>query len=1245
MTTRRALSGLLTALASATALLAAGAASASASTEVLVGEPFSGSTLSSSNWVEPSAPTGSNVACLTAGTSTSASPVPGCGLGTPDASGSGALRLTADSGSEEGGVGYSLSVPTVDGIDAKFDTYQYGTTSGADGIGFYLAAANPADPQPPASIGQPGGSLGYSATGSQSGMTYGYLGIGFDVYGNYANPQFQGSGCTNPSWATSGTRYPEEVTVRGPGNGSVGYCILNSTKTASSTMSGMLDQGASGTRSGSLVPVEVVINPTSSSVTTASGLTVAADSYDVAFTPIGASQQTLSGTLPNAASDLPTGWYDPTTGIPYQLTFGWVGSTGGDEDIHEVNQVQSATASGIPAILTDSVTDSANGTPAQDSTVEYDVNVGNEAGTSTDNSPITVTDTLPSGETPASTGLGGTGWTCSTSGQTVSCTNNGPLASGSALPQLVIPATVTASAGATLTNSLLTSSDDSDPTTGQETVTVATPPTNTSTCGTPNGANGWFISDPTCTVQGTDTNPGLDHVAYSLDGGSSVATSSGTTSASVQLTSDGAHHLSTTVYNGAGQSAVSTLTVDVDTTAPTDTTTCGTPSGQNGYFTTDPTCTVQGADATSGVDHVAYSLDGGGTVTTSSGTTAASVPITSDGAHTLTTTVYDAAGNVSATRTQTIKVLTAMPATPTVGTPANGSISNVTSPTVHVTGTPGDSATVQVDGVDYGPMTLDGSGNGQITLPGPLSDGQHAVRAEQANAAGTESAWSATSTWTVKTSTSVQLTGPTGGPTNVTTPTLDYSGEAGDSFTVTVDGQTIATGVIPNSGGGSLTLPSPLADGAHTIEITVTDAAGNQASQSIVVTVDTAAPGAPRIVTAPGAETASSSATFTFSDSKSPVAYQCSLNGAAWSTCSTPVTLTSLAQGPQTLLVRAIDQAGNVSASVQYAWTVITSAPPAPTILGGPDRYTLPASTSFNISSQPGTTLQCSLDGGAFQPCSTLVNLAALPIGPHSLAVRQVDEAGNVSPPAVENWTVLRRVGPHGLPRRASVLVSGQASADGDRALEVGCSLNAGSIKRCHVVALYRGVPVGEGTTVLARRGHSRTVVTVVLNARGQQLLRRALGGLPVRLAGTVEPFGFTVMPARTHAVVFAPLRVLLPNVLFDENSWHLTSSAWAIVRGIAAELRGARTVVCEGNTDDFGTTSYNQGLGLHRAQVVCMALRALGVHATMSTVSYADTRPVATNGTAAGRHLNRRVVVRVTYYDVPQRRQVRGHR
>ena len=164
------------------------AATAGASGTNLLTETFTYATTTNSGWQMP---TGSEGVCLTAGTNTSVTPVPDCDGTSPDAGGSGALQLTNNSGSQVGTIYNSVALPTADGLDVTWDSYQF-NGSGADGISFDLAAVNPSDPVPPAAVGPSGGSLGYSPTssgttpGTTPGVPYGYFGFGADVFASPA---------------------------------------------------------------------------------------------------------------------------------------------------------------------------------------------------------------------------------------------------------------------------------------------------------------------------------------------------------------------------------------------------------------------------------------------------------------------------------------------------------------------------------------------------------------------------------------------------------------------------------------------------------------------------------------------------------------------------------------------------------------------------------------------------------------------------------------------------------------------------------------------------------------------------------------------------------------------------------------------------------------------------------------------------------------------------------------------------
>jgi hypothetical protein len=256
------------------------APSAYAAGTVLFNQPFHDNTVDgpAGSVAVPAAPTGSNVVCLSASGNSTANPLASCATAT-DPQGSGKLRLTGTGTNLEGGIFAGTSVPTSQGLDVTFSSYQYGGSFGADGLAFVLAAVDPANPVTPATMGRTGGSLGYSAQNStNAGLSHGYLGVGVDPFGNFSN-KVEGTGCTDP--ANIAQRMPGQVVVRGPGNGTVGYCALQSS--AATATSPALTLRAT-TRAASLVPVEVVENPSAASVTTASGLVVPAGDYDVTFT-------------------------------------------------------------------------------------------------------------------------------------------------------------------------------------------------------------------------------------------------------------------------------------------------------------------------------------------------------------------------------------------------------------------------------------------------------------------------------------------------------------------------------------------------------------------------------------------------------------------------------------------------------------------------------------------------------------------------------------------------------------------------------------------------------------------------------------------------------------------------------------------------------------------------------------------------------------------------------------------------
>ncbi|HWF74849.1 MAG TPA: hypothetical protein VG186_15970 [Solirubrobacteraceae bacterium] len=409
--------------------------------------------------------------CLTAGTTTGPSTIPGCNLPTPDAPGAGVLRLTNAAGvlnGESGGVLYGASFPVSAGLEVKFKQYQWGGAGGGDGLSFDLAVA----PPQPTAIGSAGAGLGYAATtpiyGGAPGFPAGWLGFGLDEYGNYTNPAENEPACTEAAWQMQNLEQSQLV-VRGPGNAMTGYCPLASSLQSAQDPIGtrvnqVLLRGPN--RASSLRSVDIKIDPVGHTFTV--GMDTAG----------GTTYQTIaSGSLPSAYLDASGTAH---AGLPPRLTFAFAGSTGAATDVHEVSDVSVTTLNGSVPQLSLTKTDNVNGAPTAGGPLTYTLTAG-VAATSPlgelQSTPVTITDPLPTGET-TSAAPSGTGWDCSASTSThVSCTRNLAAlpAAGSTLPPVSVPVTAPLSVVGPVTNTATVVSYDGAPGSASDTVTFPRP--------------------------------------------------------------------------------------------------------------------------------------------------------------------------------------------------------------------------------------------------------------------------------------------------------------------------------------------------------------------------------------------------------------------------------------------------------------------------------------------------------------------------------------------------------------------------------------------------------------------------------------------------------------------------------------------------------------------------------------------------------------------------------------------------
>ncbi|WP_224240615.1 adventurous gliding motility protein AgmC [Hyalangium gracile] len=537
-------------------------------------------------------------------------------------------------------------------------------------------------------------------------------------------------------------------------------------------------------------------------------------------------------------------------------------------------------------------------------------------------------------------------------------------------------------------------------------------------------ANGSTTSDNTPTYTGT-AEPNSTVTVY-VDGnlvGTTTANASGDWSFTpTTALPDGQHTVYATATDAANNVSPNsnTNTFIVDTTPPAAPVVL---SPANGSTISDSTPTYTGT-AEPGSTVTVY-VDGnpvGTTTADASGnwtfTQATALP---DGSHTVSATATDATGNTSgSSNTNTFTVDTTAPAAPVVVTPANGSTTNDSTPTYTGTAEPGSTVTVIVDGNPVGTTTANASGDWSFTPTTALTEGQHTVSATATDAAGNTSPQSNTNTFTV------DLTAPTapvvttpadGAVLGDNTPTYTGTAEPGSTVTVYVDGNPVGTTTADASGNWTLTPTTGLSNGQHTVNATATDAAGNVSPQSNTntFTVNATIPAAP-VVTGPADNTVTNDNTPTFTGTAEPGSViTVILNGTPAGTTTADASgnwtftpTTPLADGPYVLTVTATNNAGNVSPESNAVDFVVDTALPETEIVSGPSGDTDNPDATFDFNSnEAGVTYECSLDGGAYAPCSDPDTFEGLAVGGHTLSVRAKDAAGNVDPtPATATWNV-----------------------------------------------------------------------------------------------------------------------------------------------------------------------------------------------------------------------------------------------
>jgi large repetitive protein len=503
-------------------------------------------------------------------------------------------------------------------------------------------------------------------------------------------------------------------------------------------------------------------------------------------------------------------------------------------------------------------------------------------------------------------------------------------------------------------------------------------------------------NNTTVTLAGT-ADPGTSVELF--DGASSVGTTPADITGAWTLTltsvAEGAHGYTAKASDAAGNtsSGSNTRTITVDTSAP-QTTLDAAPA--------DPTNATSASFAFSASEpgsSFECALDGAAFATCTSPQGYSGI---AEGAHTFQVRGTDAAGNTDTTPASygwTVD-LTAPETTITSG-PASST--NATSASFGFSANEASTFECSLDGAAFATCTSPEVFSG-------LAEGAHGFEVRATDSAGNTDATAASRGWTVDlTAPSAPAISDPPDDSTTTSATVTVAGIAEPGAGVELFDGATSKGVTTADGAGNWgkTL-SLVADGLHTYTATATDAAGNTSASSNArsVTVDTTAP-TTTITAGPSSSTNVTSASFSFGANEAST-FECSLDGAAFATCTSPQEYTAVTEGAHTFEVRATDSAGNTDATpASFGWTVDLTAPET-TISSGPPDPTAETSASFMFSStEAGSTFECSLDGAAFAPCTSGQSYTDLAPGSHSFEVKATDPAANADvSPASYAWTV-----------------------------------------------------------------------------------------------------------------------------------------------------------------------------------------------------------------------------------------------
>ena len=540
--------------------------------------------------------------------------------------------------------------------------------------------------------------------------------------------------------------------------------------------------------------------------------------------------------------------------------------------------------------------------------------------------------------------------------------------------------------------------------TGSDSVSITvdtTPPT--ITISSPNDGDIFDTDTITVTWSGSDSTTGIDHYEI-YDNGNAVDTNIPASQTSYTLTGlgDGSHTIEVRAVDGAGNTGSDSVSITVDTTAPTVTIT----SPSDGAILDNSTVVVQwsGSDATTGIDHYELYLDGSPVDTNiPSSQNSYTLSGLGDGSHTIEVRAVDGAGN---TGSDSVSITIQEPPEVNIESPTEDQSSGeayVGGDTVVVSWSGSDNS-----GIDHYEVSVDSGSWTNIGLSTNYettfsTEGVHniTVRAYDENGNYDEDVIQVVVDWSDP---SISLTCPSAMTSDSGTASIQVTWSGSDAvsgidhYEIFVDGSWINVGNVTSYNIDT----SSMSDGIYAVFVRAFDRAGYYSQTTLLLIVDKTAPSLSIVNPADGSYIADTSVVVSWTASDNIIGidhFEVRVDSGSWTNVGreTAYLVTGLSEAPHTIYVRAYDAAGNyVEASVSIT---VDLADPDVSITSPTDGGVVSSSSVTVQWSSTATDIAYYLvrrDDGSWinVGTSTSYTFSGVADGVHTVYVVAVDNAG-----------------------------------------------------------------------------------------------------------------------------------------------------------------------------------------------------------------------------------------------------------